>query len=278
MMASEFIIDVNEADFEYEVLSFSQNTPVVVDFWANWCRPCKVLGPMLEAMARESNGAFRLARVDVDPNPNLALRYGVRSIPTVKAFSIGQVVGEFTGLVPEDKLREFLSKITPPSPQQLLLEKADSLLHMHQWAQAEKMYRELLEQSAELPASMLGLAKALLMQNRSVEALTILRNFPASRLYQTAELLRPFAEDLDALRIGSLDDQSELDAAYRTAIRLASRGNLPAALDGLLDILRKDKNYRHGRARLVVLALLELMGEDDPQTREYRAELASVLF
>ncbi len=278
MMASDFIIEVNETNFEYEVLSYSQNVPVVVDFWATWCRPCKVLGPMLESMALEASGAFRLARVDVDQNPNLALRYGVRSIPTVKVFTSSQVAGEFTGVIPEEKLREFLGKITPPSPQQLLQEKADSMLSLHQWMQAEAIYRDLLAQSGSLPVTLLGLAKALLMQNKNTEALNILRNFPASRMYNTAELLRPYAEDVVALANGQLPDDRPLDAAFRTAVRLASRGNLPAAMDGLLDILRQDKNFHSGRARLVVLGLLELMGEDDPQTRQYRAELASVLF
>ena len=278
MMASDNIIDVTELDFEYEVLAYSQNVPVVVDFWATWCQPCKVLGPMLEAMVQEAGGAFRLARVDVDKNPNLALRYSVRSIPTVKAFTSGQVVSEFVGMIPEERLREFLERITPPSPQQLQLEKADSVLKLGQWDQAEKLYRDLIEQSADMPGTLLGLGKALLMQNKNGEALDILRNFPASRLSSTAELLRPYAEDVVALANGKLADETDLDAAYQTAIRLASRGNLPAALDGLLDILRQDKNYRRGRARLVILSLLELMGEEDPQTRQYRAELASVLF
>ncbi len=278
MMASDNIIDVNELDFEYEVLSYSQNIPVVVDFWATWCQPCKTLGPMLEAMAQEAGGAFRLARVDVDKNPNLALRYSVRSIPTVKSFTSGQVVSEFVGMIPEERLREFLGKITPPSPQQLQLEKADSFLKLRQWGQAEKLYRDLIDQSADMPGTMLGLAKALLMQNKNGEALEILRNFPASRLANTAELLRPYAEDLVALANSKLADETDLDAAFQTAVRLASRGNLPAALDGFLDILRQNKTYRRGRARQVILSLLELLGEEDPQTRQYRSELASVLF
>jgi len=278
MMTSDFIIDVNEVDFEYEVLAYSQNTPVLVDFWAPWCQPCKILSPMLESMAQEAAGAFRLARVDIDQNPNLALRYGVRSIPTVKAFTGGQVAGEFVGIIPEERLREFIGKITPPSQQQLLQEKADSILKLGQWVQAEQLYRELIEQSGDLPASLLGLSKSLLLQNKNTEALNILRNFPASRLYNTAELIRPYAEDVAALGKDELPKDSDLDAAFQTAIRLASRGNLEAAMDGLLDILRRDKNYRHGRARQVMLSLLELMGEENPQTRSYRSELASVLF
>jgi putative thioredoxin len=278
MMTSDFIVDVDEASFEYEVLSYSKNVPVVVEFWATWCRPCKVLGPMLETMAKEANGAFRLARIDTDQNPNLALQFGVRTIPTVKAITGGQVVGEFAGIIPEERLREFLEKITPPSPLQLLVEKAASLLSMQQYAESEKLYRQMLEQAPDQPVSLLGLSKALLAQNKAGEALLILRNFPASRLYSTVELLLPFAQDLVDLGHNALPEDDDLDAAYRTAIRLASRGNYPAAIDGLLDILRNNKNYRRGRARQVIVALLDLMGEDDPQTRDYRAELASVLF
>ena len=91
-MTPDNIIDVTEADFEYEVIEYSQNTPVVVDFWAAWCQPCKVLAPMLEKLIKETAGAIRLARVNVDENPNLAIRFGVRSIPAVKAFSGGQIV------------------------------------------------------------------------------------------------------------------------------------------------------------------------------------------
>jgi putative thioredoxin len=116
------------------------------------------------------------------------------------------------------------------------------------------------------------------MQNKNLEALSILETFPASRLYNTAQLLLPYARDLNDLSRGSLPDETELDVAYRNAIRLAGRGNLPAALDGLLDILRQDKRYRRDRARQVIVGLLELLGENDLQTRQYRAELATVLF
>jgi thioredoxin len=181
-MTTENIINASEADFEYEVLAYSQNTPVVVDFWASWCRPCKVLSPMLERLTIEAHGTFRLARVDVDQNPNLALRYGVRTLPTVKVFTDGQVTGEFVGVQPENRLREILGNITPPSPASLAVEKADSLLASQRWVDAEKMYRQILQQVPDQSASLLGLAKSLVGQNRGAEALDILRHFPPSRL------------------------------------------------------------------------------------------------
>ncbi len=277
-MASDNIVDVTEANFQYEVLSYSENTPVVVDFWAEWCRPCKTLGPLLEKLAHEAQGSFRLARVDVDANPNLALHYGVRSIPTVKAFSQGEVVGEFSGLQPEERIREFLSRITPPSPLSLALEKALSLLQDHQWAEAENLLRDLLDQAPQQPEAQLGLAMALLGQGYGTAALEILRNFPASREYARAQQLLPLAEALKNSEDGCLPDETDLDAAYAQAIRLAGRGNLPAALDGLLDILRQNKTYRQGAARQAVVALLELLGPNDPLSRAYRSELAAILF
>lgn len=278
MMASDNIVDVTEANFQYEVISYSENTPVVVDFWAEWCRPCKTLGPLLERLAHEAQGSFRLARVDVDANPNLALHYGVRSIPTVKAFSQGEVVGEFSGLQPEGRIREFLSRITPPSPLALALEKALSLLQDRQWAEAENLLRDLLDQTPQQPEAQLGLSMALLGQGYGTAALEILRNFPASREYARAQQLLPLAEALKNSEDGSLPGETDLDIAYAQAIRLAGRGNLPAALDGLLDILRQNKTYRQGAARQAIVALLELLGPNDPQSRAYRSELAAILF
>lgn len=278
MMASDNIVDVTEASFQYEVISYSENTPVVVDFWAEWCRPCKTLGPLLERLAHEAQGSFRLARVDVDANPNLALQYGVRSIPTVKAFSQGEVVGEFSGLQPEGRIREFLSRITPPSPLALALEKALSLLQDRQWAEAENLLRDLLDQTPQQPEAQLGLSMALLGQGYGTAALEILRNFPASREYARAQQLLPLAEALKNSEDGSLPGETDLDIAYAQAIRLAGRGNLPAALDGLLDILRQNKTYRQGAARQAIVALLELLGPNDPQSRAYRSELAAILF
>lgn len=277
-MSSDFIIDVTETDFEYEVISYSQNVPVIVDFWATWCKPCKVLSPLLEKLTVEAQGGFRLARVDVDENPNLALRFSIRNIPSVKVFSGGMVVAEFVGLQPEARLREILSKITPPSPLSLALEKADSLLALHTWLEAEKVYRQILEQDAAHPGALLGLIKTLLAQGRCSEALTLIHDFPASRQYVQAEKLRPLAKALFDYQEGLLPTDADIDAAFRNTICLAGRGNILAALDGLLDILRQNKRYRNGLAHQIMLALLELLGEDDPQTRQYRSELASVLF
>ncbi|HEX7433023.1 MAG TPA: tetratricopeptide repeat protein [Anaerolineaceae bacterium] len=277
-MRSDFIVNVSEEDFELEVINYSQNTPVVVDFWASWCVPCKVLSPMLEKLTNEAQGTFRLAKIDVDENPKLASRFGVRNIPAIKAFNQGMVISEFNGALPEPRVRDFIRNLAP-SPSELSLEKGMTLLKLHQWVSAESAFRKLLETAPAHPGGLLGLAKSLLGQGASSEAALILRNFPASHEFNIAEMLRPLTEALVLSEKGAIPNSEEpLEAAYKNSIRLASRGNILAALDGLLDILRQNKRFHDGGARLVILGLLELLGDDDPQTRQYRSELASILF
>jgi putative thioredoxin len=277
MMASDFIINVSEADFEYEVLAYSQQAPVVVDFWAEWCIPCRTLGPILERLAQEGQGSFRLAKLNVDENPNLALRYGVHGIPAVKAFREGKMVAEFSGVQPEARVREFLRALAP-SKSDLALEKGTSLLAMHQPLQAETTFRSVLKEYPENTVAQLGLVKSLLLQGESQESYQILRRFPASREYNASQTLLPLALALSDLDQGRLKEDDPLDPAFNQALRLVKRGNIEAAMDGLLDILRENRHYANGRARLNLVALLELLGEHDPVTRQYRAELASVLF
>lgn len=276
-MASQYIVNVNESDFEYEVLAYSQETPVVVDFWAPWCGPCKMLGPLLERLADESQGAFRLAKINVDDNQNLAIRFGVHGIPAVKAFRSGQVVSEFTGAQPEPRVREFIRALAP-TENDLQLEKGNSLAGLHQWKTAEGTFREVLEHDTNQPAALLGLARALLGQGLGTEARQILEKFPASKEYAAAQNLLPLAEALASLKHAGVEEDNETAAAFNNALRLAARGNIPSALDGLLDLLRGDKNARSGQVRKVYLGLLELLGADDPQTRQYRSDLALVLF
>jgi putative thioredoxin len=276
-MTSNYIVEVNEADFEYEVLAHSQKVPVVVDFWAEWCGPCRMLGPTLERLADEAGGEFRLAKVDVDENPSLAMRYNVSGIPAVKGFRNGQVVAEFVGAQPEPQVRDFLRKLVP-SPEDLQQEKAMSLLEQQRWVDAEEVLRSVLDRRSESAGAKLGLAKALLAQGKGQESLFLLDQIPGGREFQDAEILRPLASTLISLDENFVESEDYLDAAYQRVFKLVKNGNLPAAIDGLLEILRKDKHYRDEEARKVALSLLGLLGEGNPMTRQYRNELASILF
>lgn len=276
MSSSQFIIDVNEADFQTQVLEHSTQQPVVVDFWAEWCIPCRTLDPILERLAEDGAGAFRLAKLDVDANPRLAMEYGVKGIPAVKTFRNGQVIAEFTGLQPEAKIREFVRTLGP-STFDLTTGKANSLLAQEEWQQAETILREVLTSNPDHPAALLGLARARLAQGDPAGALPILRNFPVSKEYVQAEQLIPLAQAMADAGNGDMDED-ELSAIYANALRLAGRGQLPAALDGLLELLRENKTYRKGLARKAAIGMLVVMGDENALTRQYRNELASLLF
>jgi putative thioredoxin len=276
-MSIEYIKIVTESDFEYEVIAFSNQVPVIVDFWAEWCRPCKTLTPILEKLALEAQGAFRLAKVNVDENPNLALRFEVRSIPNVKAFRDGRVISEFLGLQPEPRVREFIRNLAP-SQIDLLLEKGQSQLESMDWFEAAKSFTQFLEKSPDNPAGLLGLLKSYLMQGLFADAKNIIDEFPASQEYTLVEVLRPLFYALTAAENDLTLGENPLDAAYSNAIRLIQRGNLPAAMDGLIDILRQDKHYHNDGARKMLLALFEVLGANQHLTQQYRRELAMVLF
>lgn len=278
-MTNDYIIDVTEADFEYEVVAFPQNTPVVIEFWAAWSKACsQELNPLLENLVRELEGGFRLARVNVDAFPNLALRFGVHSIPTLKVMTQGEVVGEFVGVQNEQRLRAFIASITPPSPINLAIEKANSLLALDRIDEAESLYEQVLQQSPESGACLLGLAKIALLKGRPVEADHILRNFPSCKEYSTAETLMPLVRSMLDLVNEKLPRETDPDIAFENCIRLTARGNLLAALDGLMDILRQDKSYRHNIARQIILAIFELLGNDSETVHKYRREMVSILF
>jgi len=275
---SEYILDVSEGTFDNDVLMRSHETPVIVDFWAEWCAPCKMLGPLLERLANEWGGSFLLAKVDVDENPNLAIRYGVQGIPAVKAIRNGEVVAEFVGAQPESIVRRFVENLVPSEADKAVAE-AQSLLATRHWPEAEDAFREVLEQDESNAAAALGLVKSLLMQGKGKESGEVLADFPAGTEWPVAESLKPLAEVLvEAEGADPAVDEDTLSARLHRAAKLIARGNLPAAMDGLLDILREDKTYRGGLPKQIMLALFVLLGDQDPLTREYREELASVLF
>lgn len=276
-MDSEFIIHVDESDFEYEVLQYSFNVPVLAYFWASWCIPCRVLGPRLEKQASDGEGLFRLAKIDVDENMRLAKRYKVRNLPVVKAFANGHVVTEFSGMLDDDNLRDFIHRLTP-TPDELLFVKGRNLIELGDYEGAEDAFRALLSSQPNHADAILGLVFALLWQGAGDEPRILLRNFPASSAYNAAQLLKPVAEafsDNSSINLG-LDDP--LEAAFKNSIRLAKRGNILAALDGFLDILGHDRNYRGGQVKDIYVGLLALLGDSHPDVRQYRQDLASTLF
>jgi putative thioredoxin len=280
MSSSLNIVDVSEATFERDVIQKSHDMTVVVDFWAAWCGPCRMLGPVLEKLANEPASDFLLAKVDVDANPGLSMRYGVQGIPAVKAFRNGKVVGQFVGAQPEPMVRQFVKSVAPTEGDQTQVA-ADELVARRRWDEAEQLYRKILTAEPGNHMVRLGLARSMLAQGKGCQAGPYLEELlndsatlaQAERLIPVAAYLCRHSESPE-----ESDELTVIEAQYRQSARLLGRGKFAPALDGLLEVLRHNKNHRNGEARQVVVGLFELLGDEDPLTSAYRRELAMILF
>jgi putative thioredoxin len=253
MTMSTYVSDVSEADFQSVVIEGSKQTPVIVDFWADWCQPCKTLGPLLEKVTNEASGSVRLAKVDVDANPRLAQAFGVQGIPMVIAFKDGRPVSQFTGAVPEAAVRQFISQLTPPVVDEAVLA-AEALADAGDLAGAETALSQLLaDQPTNLDAG-LSLATLLLDRGASQEAIEVL-----SRLSQTPDVKR-------LLAAARLLDGGDVDLA-----------DPEAALPRLLEKVQEGGDGRE-KARLQMIDLFDVLGPEHPVTIEYRRRLANALF
>jgi putative thioredoxin len=237
-----------------------------------------MLGPLLERLAQEAGGAFRLAKLNVDDNPELAMRYGVQGIPAVKAFRDGRVVAEFVGAQPEPAVRQFLKQLIPDKADQFLA-MAASMLAAHRWPEAEAGYRQAIAAVPDSGPAALGLLKVLLAQGKGEDAEQVLDHFPNSREAGDVERLRPLARYLVEAEQGPDCPREEgLDAEYCRGGKLIASGDLQGAMDAILAVLRRDKRFRQGEPRMVMLGIFDVLGDQDTLTREYRNRLASVLF
>jgi len=271
------IVTVDEANFDFQVLEYSVRVPVLVDFWAQWSQTCQRTSPLLEALTEQNSGRFRLAKVDVDQNVQLAQRYQVHTVPTLKTFENGLITRQIVGIKTNIQVIDFVQEIVL-GPENLLIEKASSLFQTEDYREVEEISREILEDDPAQPRANLLLAKSLIWQGEYPEAKEILAQFPSSPEFQGAEKLRPLVNALSTITGGQSQEAEQLDAVYFRAVKLISLGNIPAALDGLLDILSKDKLYRGNLPKDLILGLFELLGDDHPLTQEYRPQLANILF
>jgi putative thioredoxin len=276
------VIDVGEADFEQAVLERSKTTPVVVDFWAPWCAPCRALGPVLERLAAEHDGAFVLAKVNVDEAPNLQAAFGIRGIPAVKAFRDGLLAGEFTGAQPEPVIRQLLQQILPTEADRLVVAAAGAPA-----ATAEATLREALELEPRHPKALLALARRLADRDAIAEALPLLERIsPSAAVFPEAERfaaeLRTRAEgageDVAALRTALDANPDDLQARLDLGRALVARRQYEEGLMHLLEVVRRDRGFDDDGGRRAMVDVFAMLGSDDPLVERFRSELAKVLF
>jgi putative thioredoxin len=271
------VIDVSVADFATEVIERSHEVPVVVDFWAEWCGPCKVLGPTLERLAEEGEGVWELAKVDVDANQQLAMQFGVQGIPTVVAFKDGQPINRFTGALPEAQVREFVSGLAP-SEMDVAADRGYDALELGDAEGAEAIWRAVLDNQPGHEASGVGLAGLLMDRGDTDGALAVLATLAptdAVRQMQAAARLSS-AGDLDELRGAAETGDSPAVIDYGRA--LAAAGRYEEALEQLIEVVGRREEETSEEARTTVIDLFELLGPDNPTTTTYRRKLASALF
>jgi putative thioredoxin len=256
------VVEATDQNFVDAVVEESKRRPVVVDLWAAWCGPCRIIGPILEKVADERKGAFLLAKLDVDANPYTAGQFGVQSIPTVIAFRDGRPVDGFIGAIPEPMVNEFVDRLLPSEAdlgaQEALEQEIEGDL-----SEAETKYRDALASDPGNREAQLGLARVLAETGREDEARQMLMPL----------LPDPEAERvLAALEVASWASLTE-PGTLASAKRLAAQGKSREALDGMLGALRDDPD-----ARRAMLDLFAVLGEEDPLVVEYRRKLANALF
>jgi putative thioredoxin len=248
--------EVSEQDFQEKVVERSKQVPVVVDFWAEWCGPCRTLGPALENAVHARNGEIELAKVDTDRNPRIAQEFQIASIPAVKAFKDGKVVAEFIGAVPPARIEAFLNEIVPSEADQLA-ESGD-----------EESLRKALELDPRHAQAAIGLGRLLLERGDAEEAREVLQPFPHDFV---ADGLAARAE-LSASENGAQADE------LRAAFSAWDRGDPEEALEKLQGALASEQDpERKDLLRRVMVAIFTELGADHPLAREHRRRLASAL-
>lgn len=251
--------DVSEADFTTEVVERSYERPVVVDFWAEWCAPCRQLGPVLERTADAHAGDVELVKVDVDANPQIAAAFGIQGIPAVKAFHDGAVVSEFVGNYPEEAVKRFFETLLPTEADRL----AASGDATRDQDEAERLYRAALDSERDNRHAILGLAPLLAERGTFDEARDLLARLP---------------EDADVRRLRAQVELAEAAAEASPEDPLAaaaSDGDWEPVLERLLEEVRSGGG---DDARQRMIDVFEILGPNDPLTVKYRAALASALF
>ncbi|MGF1611902.1 MAG: thioredoxin [Kiloniellales bacterium] len=293
--AGDLIKDVDTATFAADVLDASMTVPVIVDFWATWCGPCKTLGPALEKAVKDARGAVKLVKIDVDRNQELAAQMRIQSIPAVYAFFQGRPVDGFVGAQPESQLQTFVKRLAElagtnlgPSPVEQALEQANAALEGGQPAAASALYAQVLQHEPDNAAALAGMMRCRLATGDTAGARKMFESL-TEELRGRSEF-EPVAASLELAEASSAagpipelmervaHDHNDHQARFDLAMALYANGKRESAVDELLEIVRRKRDWNDEAARKQLLKFFEAWGPTDPLTLSARRRLSSLLF
>ena len=286
--------DTSDSKFISDVIERSQDTPVIVDFWAPWCGPCKQLGPMLEKVVTEANGAVALVKIDIDQNPQVAQQLRVQSIPAVYAFYQGRPVDGFQGAVPESQLKEFVKKLidsagkTQSSPVDEALEQARTLLEAGKNDQAEALLEQVLQHEPENVEAKVKLAR-LSLENDNEDRAQALMNELDQKDKESSEAISILsalaltekardAGDPESLKASIVSNPRDYQARHDLAVSMFASGQKKEAINELLEIIKLDRKWNDEAARVQLLEFFDALGATNTLTIDGRRKLSSILF
>lgn len=290
----DWIKDGNIDNFVDDVLEMSTHTPVIVDFWAPWCGPCKTITPILERLVKEARGAVRLVKIDVDQNPELAAQMRVQSVPSVYGFKNGRPVDGFVGAVPESQMKALIQRLTGgaagsgPSLAELI-EEAQILLGEGQAELALQIFQQILSVDEQHDGALAGTARCLIKMGQVASARQMLDSLPpelmkgievsaARTALELAEQAAGKAGATEALRAALEANPADHQSRFDLAMALVGEGANEEALDQLLELYRRDRNWNEEAARKQLVLLFEAFGNTDPLTVAARKRLSALMF
>lgn len=291
--ADDLVKDSTDATFVQDVAEGSKEVPIIVDFWAPWCGPCKTLGPLLEAAVKKLNGRVKMVKVDVDQNPGVAQQLQIQSLPTVYAFFNGQPVDGFQGALPPAEVEAFVNKIAdlagePDNGLDDAIEAAETMLTDGEAADAAETFAAILEEDASNAAAFGGLARALIAQGDTDQAEAVLNGAPAeisdAAPIETARAALELAKQaagagpVDELRAAVEADENDHQARFDLAVALAATGDNEAAVEHLLTLFGKDRNWNDEAAKTQLFTIFDALKPTDPVVLNGRRRLSSMIF